>query len=62
MTIDQIRNALSYMEVNFAMAIDARDYSLADAFKSKINLLYNELVDKIQKEDPYSTEADIRYS
>ena len=61
MTVDQIRAALLHMENNYGLAMDAEDYSLAAAFKDKIDYLWGELVSKIQAEDPYTTEADIRY-
>lgn len=61
MTVDQIRTALSHMERNYALAMDAQDYSLAMAFSDKIEWLWGELVREIQAEDPYATEADIRY-
>lgn len=61
MTINEIRQALEHMENNFGFAIDAEDYSLAAAFKAKIDYLWDELIRKIQEDDPYTTEADIRY-
>lgn len=61
MNVDQIRTALDHMEQNYALAMDAQDYSLANAFSDKIDWLWNELVREIQAEDPYATEADIRF-
>lgn len=61
MNIEQIRTALSHMEQNYALAMEAQDYSLANAFSDKIEWLWGELVRVIQAEDPYATEADIRY-
>lgn len=61
MTVEQIRQALTYMETNYSLALAAEDYSLANAFYSKIDWLRAELVRQIQAEDPYTTEADIRY-
>jgi hypothetical protein len=49
------------MEENYALAMDAGDYGLANAFHSKIDWLWSELIRQIQAEDPYTTEADIRY-
>jgi hypothetical protein len=41
--------------------MDAQDYGLANAFHAKIDWLWSELVKLIQAEDPFTTEADIRY-
>ena len=59
LTINQIRSALDSMELNYNLAMDANDYGLAGAFKSKIDLLMAELV--LRLVDPYTTEADVRY-
>lgn len=61
MTIDQIRTALDHMESNYGLAMDAEDQGLAHAFYDKIVWLRNELIRAIRTEDPYTTEADIRY-
>ena len=61
MTVDQIRIALSFIEENYTLALDAGAYGLAAALKDKRDLLWSELVRTIQAEDPYTTEADIRY-
>jgi hypothetical protein len=61
MTVDQIRTALDHMETNYGLAMDAQDYGLANAFHAKIDWLWSELVRLIQAEDPFTTEADIRY-
>jgi hypothetical protein len=61
MTIVQLRTALEYMERNYELALDAGDQSLADAFNDKIQILLNQLIALVQDEDPYASEADIRY-
>ena len=61
MTIDQVRQALTYMESNYSLAMDAGEYGLANAFHSKIDWLWAELVRLVQLEDPYTSGADIRY-
>lgn len=58
---DQIRDALTFLEENFSKAMDAEAFSLAQSLKDKINILFNELVKRIVAEDPYTTEADVRY-
>jgi hypothetical protein len=61
MTADEIRTALDYLETNYGLAMDGEAYGLASALKDKIDLLWTELVRVIQINDPYTTEADIRY-
>ena len=61
MTVDKIRTALDYMEQNYSLAMDHEDMGLAQAFYDKIMFLRDELVREIRAEDPYTTEADIRY-
>jgi len=60
-TVEQLRTGLTHMEENYALAMDAGDYGLANAFHSKIDWLWAELVRQIQAQDPYTTEADINY-
>lgn len=61
MSIDQIRSALTHMEANYSLAMDTESYSLANAFLDKIIFLQDELVRLVVAEDPYTTEADVRY-
>ena len=61
MTVDQIRIALDHMEANYSLAMDNSEYGLANAFHAKIDWLREELVRLIQADDPFATEADIRY-
>ncbi len=61
LSTDQIRHSLSYMNKNYNLAVDQTAYGLADAIKDKIDGLWYELVNRIQSEDPCTTEADIRY-
>lgn len=61
MTIEQIRYALSEIEQSFSIAMENGAESLALAILAKRDQLWNELVQRIQAEDPYATEADIRY-
>ena len=49
------------MNKNYNLAVDQTAYGLADAIKDKIDGLWSELVNRIQSEDPCTTEADIRY-
>jgi hypothetical protein len=61
MTVQQIRELLTYLEENYSLAYDGGAYGLADAFRDKINAVWKTLLLKIQAEDPYTTEADVRY-
>lgn len=61
LTIEQIRFALSQMETNYNLAMDQEAYGLADAFLSKIDRLREMLVTLIKIQDPYTTDADVRY-
>ena len=61
LTIEQIRFALSQMELNYNLAMDQEAFGLADAFLSKIDRLREMLVNLINIQDPYTTDADIRY-
>ena len=61
LSIDQIRDALNMLEDNYSMAMDSEAFGLAGAFKSKIDGLMSELTSRITAEDPYTTEADVRY-
>jgi predicted translin family RNA/ssDNA-binding protein len=61
MTIKQLREALDFMESNYEMAMDFKAYSLAEALRDKILILQNQLVEAIVAEDPYTSEADVRF-
>ena len=61
LTIDELRHALDHMELNYGLAMDGQAYGLAEALKDKIDGLMGELIAKLQAEDPYTSEADVRY-
>lgn len=61
MTINQIRTTLDELESNYDMAMNFRAYPLANHLLKQIDALREELIRQIQAEDPYTTEADIRY-
>lgn len=61
MTVKDIRDALEIMELNYQMAIGFRANTLAEALRDKILLLQDQLVKAIVAEDPYTTEADVRF-
>ena len=61
MTINQIRTALDELESNYSMAMDFQAYPLANHLLKQIDALREELVRQIQTEDPYTSEADIRF-
>lgn len=61
LSIEQMREVLDYMELNYSLAMEGQASGLAWALWCKINSLKDELVAKIAAEDPYTTEADARY-
>ena len=60
-TAETIREEMSEAEQCFAAAIEFEQYGRAFELKLQIKDLFEELVRVIQAEDPYTTEADIRY-
>jgi len=61
LTLDQIRTAIPLLRKNSETAFTNEAYSLADMILRKADSLWDELVRRIQAEDPHTTEADIRY-
>jgi hypothetical protein len=61
LTIDQIRDAIKAMLHNSKLTFAANDFSLSRAFNDKAKSLWSELVMRLQNEDPWTTEADIRH-
>jgi len=61
MTVNQIREQLEMLESNYAMAMNIKAYPLADHLRPQIIALQDMLVKLICAEDPYTTEADVRY-
>jgi hypothetical protein len=61
MNIQQIRDALEMMESNHKMALDFEAHGLAVALRDKVGVLREQLIQAIIAEDPYTTEADIRF-
>jgi L-amino acid N-acyltransferase YncA len=58
---DQIRKRLDLLEDTYARAMDEGHYGLAMMIKQMREDDFRNLVAAIQAEDPYTTEADIRY-
>jgi hypothetical protein len=46
---------------NSKLALAANDFSLSRGFDDKAKSLWSELVMRIQNDDPWTTEADIRH-
>jgi hypothetical protein len=61
LTLNQIRHAIPFLRKNSKAAWEAEAYGLADCIQRKADDLWDELVRRIQAEDPHTTEADIRY-
>jgi primosomal protein N'' len=60
-TVNQIREQLEMLESNYSMAMDFQAYPLAQHLLKQIDMLKEQLVAQIVAEDPYTTEADVRY-
>ena len=61
LTVDQIRNTLSSIEADFSTAMNSKDFMTAADLQEKRIALWDKLVAMIQAEDPYASEADIRF-
>lgn len=61
LTVEQMRDVLTYLEHNYNLAMEGQASGLAWAIWCKINTIKDELTAKIMSEDPYTTEADVRY-
>ena len=61
MTINQIREQLEMLESNYAMAMDFKAYPLARHLLPQILALQDMLVELVCAEDPYTSEADVRF-
>lgn len=61
LTIDQVRSGLDFVEKSYQKAMDGGAFSLAEKLWDQREALWIELVGRIQSQDPYTTEADIRY-
>jgi len=60
LTIEQIRFALNCIEENYSMAIDSKEYGLAEAFMDQILGLRSALAAKLIT-NRYTTDADVCY-
>ena len=61
LTLDQVRDAIHYMQRNYDAAMASKAYGLADKLHDKLDALKIELVGRITAEDPFTTAADVRY-
>jgi hypothetical protein len=61
LSLDQIREAIPFIVANAKAAMSNEAYDLAHCLQDKAESLWDELVRRIQKDDPHTTEADIRY-
>lgn len=58
---NQIRKRMTFLKETHARAMDEGHYGLAMHLKVMLEEDFRNLVAAIQAEDPYTTEADIRY-
>ena len=61
MTIEGLRTTLEELESNYEMARRFRAYHLVEALRDQILMVQDALVKAIVAEDPYTTEADVRF-
>ena len=61
LTLEQVRDAIVWMQRNYDAAIAYEAYGLADKLYDKLEALKIELIGRITAEDPYTTAADVRY-
>jgi hypothetical protein len=61
MTIEGLRTTLEELESNYEMARRFRAYPLVEALRDQILMVQDALVKAIVAEDPYTTEADVRF-
>jgi len=61
LTLDQVRDAINWMQRNYDAAMASKAYGLADKLHDKLDALKIELVGRITAEDPFTTAADVRY-
>jgi hypothetical protein len=61
LSINEIRDILTSLEDSFSVAMDKHQFDVAAQIHAQIDSMWNLLVAAIKAEDPYATEADIRY-
>ena len=61
MSIEELRNALTSVEISYTEAMERGLYETSDLIFFHREQLWKQLVGMIQAEDPFTTEADIRY-
>lgn len=61
LTIDQIRTAMDNVEASYFIALENNAPGLVLALHNKLMMLWFQLVELIQKDDKFTTEADIRH-
>jgi hypothetical protein len=61
LSINEIRENLTSLEDSFSAAMDNHQFDVAAIIHAKIGGMWDLLVATIKAEDPYTTEADIRF-
>ena len=61
LTLDQVRDAIDWLQRNYDAAISSGEQGLADAIYDKLEGLKIELIGRITADDPFTTAADVRY-
>jgi hypothetical protein len=60
-TLDQVRDGLDWLQRNYESLMEHGEYDMANMISKKIDEYQIELIGRITSEDPYTTEADVRY-
>ena len=61
LTLDQVRDAIDWLQRNYDAAMESEAYGLANSIYNKLEALKIELIGRITAEDPFTTAADVRY-
>ena len=61
LTLEQVRDAINWMQRNYDAAMESEAYGLANKLYDKLEGLKIELIGRITAEDPCTTAADVRY-
>jgi hypothetical protein len=61
MSIEELRKALTSVEISYSEATERGLYEISDLIFFHREQLWKQLVSLIQTENPFTTEADIRY-
>jgi hypothetical protein len=61
MNADQLRAAIIAAEDGYHFAFKDKDFAAAERWSNEMYIAFKHFVALVQKDDPYTTEADIRH-